>query len=132
MSIALTTIEEFENETDQKLVQFTGHLLQKLYPGYLWGVRLIASPGLVGFTLGELMQFGDCHQMIVHPRDCPTQHEFEKIVKRLGGELLERANLNRGESKNVQVLTRPDGFNEKFDETIRLSKMRITRDNRRL
>lgn len=130
MSIALTTIEEFESDADKNLVQFTGHLLQQLYPGYLWGVRLIASPALIGFTLGELMQYGDCHQMVVHPRDCSTRHEFEQIVKRLGGELLERANLSRDESKNVQVLKRPDGFNEKFDETIRLSKMRINQDRR--
>jgi hypothetical protein len=53
-------------------------------------------------------------------------HDFEGIVKRLGGELLERAKLSRDKSRNVAVETRPDGFNSKFDETIREHKVVLT------
>jgi hypothetical protein len=121
----IISVEDFEDQTDKELVCFTGHLLQKFYPGYLWGVRLLAK-SMVGFSLGELLQFGDCHVMVVHPKDVPTMHDFEGIVKRLGGELLERAKLSRDKSRNVAVETRPDGFNSKFDETIREHKVVLT------
>jgi hypothetical protein len=118
----ITTIEEFDSQIDKELVQYTGNLLQKQFAGYLWGVRSLA-PGLVGFTLAELMDYGDNHIMVVHPRDCPTKRAFDKIVKKLGGELLERARLSREKSKNLPVTQRPDGFNPKFDKTIKLSKI---------
>ncbi len=124
MSNLITTAEDFENQVDKELAQFTGHILQSTYPGYLWGVRIV-SKGIVGFTLGELMAFGEGHIMVVHPRDFAIRLEFEKIVKKLGGELLERARLNRGESKNVAVLQRPDGFNAKFDPTIKEHKVSL-------
>lgn len=119
---AIVTLEEFENQADKDLVQFTGYFLQKTYPGYLWMCRLLAK-GMVGFTMAEIMQYGDAHVMVVHPRDCPTQDHFEKLVKKLGGELLERSRLNRGESKNVAVTKRPDGFNAKFDQTEKTTKI---------
>jgi hypothetical protein len=118
----IISVEEFEDKADQELVCYTGHILQKFYPGYLWGVRLLAK-AMIGFTLGELMQYGDNHVMVVHPKDVSCRDEFDKIVKRLGGELLERARLSTECSKNVAVTQRPDGFNAKFDETIRQTKI---------
>ena len=125
--IRINTLEDFENEIDRDLVYFTGAYLQRIYPGYLWCVRLLAT-GMIGFSLGELIQFGDNHVMVVHPKDTPTMRAFEKIVKKLGGELLERAKLSREGSKNEAVLVRPDGFNARFDETIRQTKFQL-KDN---
>ena len=118
----LTTIEEFESSITKNLVEYTGYLLQKLYPGYLWGVRELGE-NLVGFTLAEVMRFGENQIMVVHPCDCPTRNEFDKIVKRLGGELLERSRLSREKSKNIEVDKRPDGFSPKFDTTIRTKRI---------
>ena len=122
--IKIQNIEDFDDEDDKELVGYTGYVLQKTYPGYLWGVRLLAK-GLIGFTMGELMQFGDAHTMVIHPRDYPTRDSFDKLVIKHGGELLERASLSREGSKNIPVTKRPDGFNARFDETTRQTKFQL-------
>ena len=125
----ITNLEEFDSKIDEDLVRFTGHYLQQLYPGYLWAVRCLASkPTLIGFTLVEVAQYGTENVMIVHPRDCPTQLEFEKLVKKLGGELLERAKLSREGSKNVAVTEMPEGFNPRFDRTKTETKIILPKD----
>jgi hypothetical protein len=123
----IITVENFKTKAQKEFVENTGYLLQKFYPGYMWGVRLLQEdPIMVGFILGELIQFGDNHVMVVNPNDYAIVDEFEKIVKKLGGELLERANLHRGGKLSDDIVTkRPDGFDPRFDETIRLSKIKI-------
>jgi len=114
----IISVEEFDDKIAEELAVYTGHLLQRKYKGYCWGVRVLQNkPPMVGICLAELLQFGDANVMVINPVDVSCRDEFDKIVIRLGGELLERASLSRNGSQGVQVTKRPDGFHKKFDKT---------------
>ncbi len=92
-----------------------GRLLGKTYKGYGWMVRAIGGKDPndfgIGIALAELIQFfGTRATMYLNPNDYATELEFEAMVKKLGGELLERARLTK--KKDEQVTKMPDGFEE--------------------
>lgn len=125
--MTIINLEEFESKIDQDLVHYCGNYLQKIYPGYLWSVRAEGTPGqaVICFTLVELFQYGVENVMTINPRDRDSVFEYERMIKQLGGELLERAKLARDRSHNVAVESRPDGFHKKFDRTITETKIVI-------
>lgn len=121
-------IHTLEAENDKRaadLVRYTGLLLQKTYPRYVWGVRYEGEfPfGIICLNLAELINFGLENAMVINPKDWGTIYEYDAIVKRLGGELLERASLSRNGSQNIDVKVRPDGFHPKFDRTLKETKI---------
>ena len=120
---ALITVEDFKFQEDKALAASAGKLLQKTYPGYGWGTRVVARQ-MIQICLLELIPFGGSNQgMTVNPKDWQTPKQFRTLVVRMGGELLERANLSRKKSLGLAVTKRPDGFLERYDHSQRTRKV---------
>jgi hypothetical protein len=113
----IETIDEFHDKVDKTLAITAGKVLQREYAGYIWGVRVIAKR-MIQIILAELIPFGgDRHGMVINPRDWDTLPQFEALVRKMGGELLERASLSRNGSQGLVVTKRPDGFHQRLDQT---------------
>lgn len=120
---AIISVEDFEREADQALVQETGKILQSTYKGYGWGVRSIERR-MIQIILLELVNFGGLNQgMVINPKDWETPDQFVALVKKMGGELLERSGLSRTKSYGIAVDKRPEGFQERFDTTARTQRI---------
>lgn len=79
-----------------------GDTLAKAYPGYQWLVRAHASRGYFVIQCGDINASLATNQpwgMLMHVRKMDDHGILVKKIIRMGGELLERANLIRGRSK---------------------------------
>ena len=122
---AIISVEQFNNDEDLKLSTEAGQLLQKTYPGYMWGTRVVARK-MIQICLGEYIPFGGSNQgMVINPKDWDTPDQFRLLVKTLGGELLERGGLSRKKSQGMGVSKRPEGFLERFDHSHRTQRIKI-------
>jgi len=96
-----------------------GDTLARTYPGYQWWVRAHASRGYFVIHCGEInavigtnLPYG----MLMHVSKIDDHGLLAKKVIRMGGELLERANLVRGKSKG-EFARRVDGLPERYQPT---------------
>ena len=78
-----------------------GDTLAKTYPGYQWLVRAYASRGYFVIHCAEISASLTTNQpygMLMHVNKMDDAGILTKKIIRMGGELLERANLVRGKS----------------------------------
>ena len=74
--------------------------LMEAYPGYLWRVNADIPGGIVNILNGDVSYEFGCTLMAA---DLIHQGEAKKLVKKAGGEILERAKLHRGRMKEQEV-----------------------------
>jgi hypothetical protein len=93
-----------------------GDTLAKTYPGYQWWVRARAEAGYFVIHCGEInsvMATNQPYGMLMHVSKMDDHGLLVKKIVRMGGELLERANLIRGKSKG-DVPTHIDGLPKRY------------------
>ena len=64
-----------------------------IYPGYVWGVLVDFKGGIATLKLPYLMRASHCY--CVHLDKISTWPEMQKVMRKAGGELLERFRLDR-------------------------------------
>jgi hypothetical protein len=92
---------EFDGR-DETLAKNIAEVLDKKYPGHLWGVNVDGRNGVAQImNLALSGRWG----FIVKLREIDTEY---KVIMRAGGELLERYNLSRGrlDEQEYQLLER--------------------------
>lgn len=105
-----SSIWEFEKT---KLI---GDTLAKVYPGYQWWVRAQANAGYFVIHCGEIssvMATNKPYGMVMHVSKMDDHGLLVKKIIRMGGELLERASLERGKSRG-KVPTHIDGLPKQY------------------
>lgn len=83
-----------------ELAQVIGEYLMREYPGYLWRVNADIRGGIVNIINGDVSYEYGCTLLV---KNLFPAHEGEKHVKKAGGEILERARLNRGKMLEHEV-----------------------------
>jgi hypothetical protein len=92
-----------------------GNTLADVYPGYQWWVRADARAGYFIIQCSEINASLNTNQpwgMVMHVAKIADHGLLRKKIVRMGGELLERASLIRGKSREHQEVTRMDGVPE--------------------
>jgi hypothetical protein len=101
--LAIADIEEAQDMTMAKDIADT---LFVKYPGYMWGVNVRSGVAIIKcLNVSSLYGFVLKYKDICH--DAAFRH---KEIIRAGGEILERANMHRGEREKGQVVTAVDGI----------------------
>jgi hypothetical protein len=92
-----------------------GNTLAQVYPGYQWWVRADAQAGYFVIQCSEINASLNTNQpwgMVMHVSKIDDHGLLRKKIVRMGGELLERASLIRGKSRENQQVKRLDGIPE--------------------
>lgn len=84
-----------------ELAKVIGEHLHNTYPGYLWRVNADIPNGIVNVLNFDISMEMGCTLMVA---DLVDPHRAEKLVKKAGGEMLERAKLFRGQMREREVL----------------------------
>lgn len=124
---ALATVEHQKKRLD--MCRRAMSVLTRTYPGYIWGAR---AEGMctISITEAKLLEWGgDIQCMHIHDPDWTCLQEFDALVAKLGGELLERASQSREMGNQYGVDKLPDGFNERFVKNRKVSKMKMVGPN---
>lgn len=79
--------------TNESLCATMFQTLLAAYPGHYWVVRADAEQGIAGVKIHQLM--GDTLWWNIKLDDYSNHNDFLKVVKRAGGEILERYNIPR-------------------------------------
>jgi hypothetical protein len=77
---------------EQFLAMRIAQLLQKKYPGHLWGVNINKTIATI-----HNMALSGTHGYVMHLQNLKTDDEFNRLVIRAGGEILERFGVHRGQ-----------------------------------
>lgn len=85
-----------------ELAKIIGDFLVKTYPGYLWRVNADIIGGIVNILCNDVSTEMGCTLMT---RALTDPVAAEKLVRKAGGEILERARLHRGRMKEDEVAT---------------------------
>lgn len=110
----IVTIEEHDQQSRMDLAKHALMVLNKAYPNYNWGVSCLGKT-TIRITEQKFLEWGGDQQcMSVHDTDWGTLLQFEDIVKKYGGEFLERGNLSRTRNNAPRIDKLPDGFNARF------------------
>ena len=94
-----------------------GNTLAAVYPGYQWWVRADARAGYFVIQCSEINASLNTNQpwgMVMHVSKIDDHGLLRKKIVRMGGELLERASLIRGKSRENQQIKRLDGIPEEM------------------
>jgi hypothetical protein len=78
---------------DQRIAMNIWTCLMHFYPNHFWGVTCDVRNGVAVVRLDALMK--ENQGWIIHLSDFDTPHAFTAIVRRAGGEILERLRLPR-------------------------------------
>ena len=76
-----------------QIAQEMMRVLLETYPGYGWSVRSDIEQGICTVLLPALM--GSTFQYVIKREEVMTANDFDKMLKKAGGEILERFRLNR-------------------------------------
>lgn len=91
-----------EEQMNYELASVVGRYLHETYPGYLWRVNADIKGGIVNILCHDISTEKGCTLMV---RDLIDQESARKLVHKAGGEMLERAKLNRGRMIEDEVAT---------------------------
>lgn len=83
-----------------ELASIVGECLHTAYPGYLWRVNAEIEGGVVNIICGDVSYESGCTIMIA---DLVEPTAAKRHVLKAGGEILERANLNRGRMREHEL-----------------------------
>jgi len=111
---AILSVNEDMPASHVKLRDEIGMYLVSAFPGYHWGIDLDATAGTVVIECGQVQDaiFTNMpYAYLMKLRDVVTDTMLKDRVVRAGGEILERARLNRGKYKWEDV-KRVDGVLE--------------------
>jgi hypothetical protein len=116
----------FSNPAQKERAYKASNILEKTFGSRRWIVA--TNHRIVKISMWEFKDLGARGIfMVLNEDDWSTEDEFEKQIIKLGGELLERANLLRNYNKReMQVLDKlPQGFEEFMPKKTDPSKWRI-------
>lgn len=103
--------------------------LTKIYPGYLWGAQCVGYSTIAINELRFLEWGGDVQGYKIHDQHWQGLLEFEVLLKKFGGELLERGNLARSslasQASQYGIDKLPDGFSSRFARNHKLKKVKM-------
>lgn len=121
----IITLEEHKQKSRMDLLQHALKTLNKAYPGQVWGGRCEGMT-TISIVLAKLLEWGgDVQTYHIHDNAWSNLSEFETIVRRFGGELLERCNQSRKIGNPYRVETLPEGFNPRFTRNMKLTRMKL-------
>lgn len=125
----IITTEEFRVQSRKDLCLRALKILSKHYKGYVWGA---CPTGLTTITISEakLLQWGGAVQTYhIHDNAWSNLNEFEALVKKFGGELLERSLQSRIRNNGLPVDKLPEGFNPRLAYNTKVSKIKLVGPN---
>lgn len=101
--LAMASTEEAQDMTMAKDIAET---LFKHYPGYMWAVNVKS-----GIALIKCLNISSLYGFVLKYKDIKDDAGFrQKEVLRAGGELLERAKMNRGARQEGSKVLTVDGI----------------------
>lgn len=103
----MITTAEVHDVRDMTIAKDVAETLHKHYPGHLWAVSVKS-----GVIFIRNLSISSSHGMCVHLDSYYADPSNLKII-RFAGELLERANLRRGQDTG-DVVTNVDGLAENY------------------
>jgi len=97
---------------DMQLAKLIGDTLEQHYPGWAWMVNVDSEGGVVNVINGFIqscLATNRNHGFTLHLRNIAGRPQYAiRAAIRVGGELLERANVERGPFKN-QIIKHVEG-----------------------
>lgn len=100
----IETVSGHPTTADEIAAKFIGDTLEKAYPGWGWMVNVNSETGLIHIVCGWVnSQVGGNYGMTLKMGGWVTASELKAKVIRAGGEILERANLQRGRFSGKEI-----------------------------
>lgn len=96
---------------DEALAKRAADVLNKHYPGHLWGV-FVNSEKTGGIMVIKNLRISFRYGMVLHLRNVYGDPQLKSVI-RMGGELLERAHMKRGMA-NGQIAPVLEGAKAKY------------------
>lgn len=102
----MLTIADTEEAQDMTMAKDIADTLFVQYPGYMWGVNVRSGVAVI-----KCLNVSSLYGFILKYKDICHDAAFrKKEIIRAGGEILERARLNRGEREKGQAVLAVDGI----------------------
>lgn len=104
----MLAIADIEHMNDMNMAKDIAETLFKHYPGYMWAVNVTSGVAVI-----KCLNVSSLYGFILKYKEIKDDAGFRaKEVVRAGGEILERANMARGERRYGEVAATVDGIKE--------------------
>lgn len=102
----MLAIADTEQAQDMTMAKDIADTLFVKYPGYMWGVNVTSGVAII-----KCLNVSSLYGFVLKYKDICHDAAFrQKEIIRAGGEILERAKMNRGERQKGETVTAVDGI----------------------